>query len=105
MMFLLRILGGWFVIAAIIALVNDVTVSYQTGAKLTFASLGKDWEMFGRGSFELVQAGIEKHVSHGLWDPVLLTVLKAPAFGVLAAIGVLIYVIGLRRRRLNIYAN
>jgi len=104
MMFLLRIIGGWFLIAAVIAFVNDLTVSYQTGAKLSFASLGKDWETFARGSFEFVKAGVESR-AHRLWDPVLLSILKAPAFGVFLVVGIVVYAIGLRRRRTDIYAN
>src|SRR5450432_1706730 len=40
MMIALRILGGFAIIAAVIALVNDVTHSFDTGAKFAFASLG-----------------------------------------------------------------
>ena len=104
-MFLLRLIGGWCILAAVVALVNDLTLSYQTGAKLTFASLGKDWEAFGAQSLTLVQAAIEKHVARGLWDPAIVTLLKAPAFGAFAVLGVLLYLVGLRRRKLNIYAN
>ena len=105
MMFLLRILGGWAILAALIALVNDVTRSYQTGAKLAFASLGKDWNSLSPSSLNLLQAGIERHVAPVLWDPVILTVLRAPAFAVIAVLGVLLYLAGMRRRRQNIYAN
>ena len=104
-MILLRILGGWAILAAVIALVNDVTHAYETGTKFAFASLGKDWDLVSPTSLNLLQAGIERHVAPVLWDPVLLTVLKAPAFAVFGVIGVLLYVAGLRRRRVNIYAN
>ena len=104
-MFLLRVIGGWVLLAAIIALVDDVTYSYETGAKLAFASLGTDWDMVSSASRAAFETGIERHVTPLLWDPVILTVLKAPAFAALGVIGVLLYLAGLRRRRLNIYAN
>ena len=104
-MIFLRILGGWAVLAAVIAVVNDATRSYETGAKFSFASFGKDWYLINPGSLNALQAGIEKHVTPVLWDPVLLTLLKAPAFAVFGVLGILLYFAGLRRRRLNIYAN
>ena len=104
-MFLLRIIGGWILLAAIIALVNDVTYSYETGGKLAFSSLGKDWDVLSSASRNAFETGIERHLTPLLWDPVILTVLKAPAFAALGVLGVLLYLAGLRRRRLNIYAN
>jgi len=41
MMIALRVIGGFVIIAAIIALVNDVTHSYETGAKFTFGIEGQ----------------------------------------------------------------
>ena len=105
MMLLLRILGGWSILAGVIALVWDVTDSYQNGTKLAFAALGKDWHAISPASLVQLQAGIEQHVAPVLWDPVILAVLKAPAFAVFVFFGVLLYLAGLRRRKLNIYAN
>ena len=105
MLFLLRIIGGWAILAAVIALVDDVTRSYQTGAKLAFASVGKDWAILSPSSLAALQAGVERHVSRALWDPVILSALKAPAFAVFAVVGIALYLVSLRRRRLNIYAN
>jgi hypothetical protein len=104
-MFLFRWLGGWSILLAIIAVVNDVTQSYQSGAKLVFASLGKDWYVISPTSLNALQAGIERHVHPVLWDPAMLTILKSPAFVVFAVLGVLLYALGLRRRGTNIFAN
>jgi len=105
MLFFLRILGGWSILTAVIALVNDLTHSYETGAKFTFASLGKDWSVVSPSTLTALQTGIEQHVSAKLWDPVLLAFLRLPGFAVFAVIGILFYAAGLRRRRQNIYAN
>ena len=105
MLFLLRILGGWAILAAVVALVNDLTRSYQTGAKFAFASLGKDWFLISPGSYDVLKIGIERHVAPMMWDPVLLTLLRVPAFAVFGVLGLLLCLAGLRRRRLNIYAN
>jgi hypothetical protein len=104
-MFLLRWLGGWSILVAIIALVNDITHAYQTGANLSFASLGKDWYALSPSSLNALQAGIERHVHPALWDPALLTVLRSPAFAVFGVLGLLLYGLGLRRRGTNIFAN
>jgi len=104
-MFLFRWLGGWSILIGIIAMVNDVTHSYQSGAKLSFASLGKDWSLLSPATLNAVQAGIERHLHKLLWDPVLLAVLKAPAFAVFGGLGLLLYGFGLHRRRTNIFAN
>jgi hypothetical protein len=104
-MFLFRWLGGWAILVAIIALVNDVTHTYQAGARLAFASLGKDWYALSPATLNALQAGVERHVHPALWDPVLLGVLKTPAFLVFGGLGVVLYGIGLRRRGTNIFAN
>lgn len=104
-MFMLRLLGGWAILTAIVALVYDLTHSYQTDAKFVFASLGKDWYAISPSTLNLLQASVERHMHPILWDPVLLSLLKAPATGVFAVLGVGLYAIGLRRRRTNIFAN
>ena len=104
-MFLFRLVGGWSILVAIIALVSDATHAYQAGARLSFASLGKDWYALSPATLSQLQAGIERHVHPLLWDPVLLAVLKMPAFAVFAVLGVALYILGLRRRRTNIFAN
>ncbi len=104
-MFLLRWIGGWSLLVAIIALVNDVTHSYQSGAKLVFASLGKDWSALSPATLNALQAGVERLVHPALWDPVLMSVLKTPAFAVFGVLGLVLYGFGLYRRRVNIFAN
>jgi hypothetical protein len=104
-MFLFRWLGGWAILVAIIALVSDLTHADQPGIALTFSSLGKDWYAFSPSTLNALQAGIERHVHPALWDPLALTILKTPAFAVFGVLGVLLYAVGLRRRRTNIFAN
>jgi hypothetical protein len=104
-MALFRIIGGWILLAAIIALVADVTQAYQTGAKMSFASLGKEWSVLSPASLDLVQTSIEWHLHPLLWDPGLMLLLKLPAFAVLGAAGIALYAVGLRRRGTNIFAN
>ncbi len=104
-MFLFRWVGGWSLLVAMIALVNDITHAYQSGAKLAFASLGKDWTALSPATLNAVQAGVERNLHPALWDPVLLSALKTPAFAVFGVLGLLLYGFGLYRRRVNIFAN
>ena len=105
MLFVLRLFGGWFILAAVIALTYDITTAAQTGASVAFASLGKDWYAINPSSLNALQASIEQHVAKVLWDPLMLGVLKTPAFAGFAVLGVLLYMLGMRRDRTNIYAN
>jgi len=105
MLIALRILGGWAIVAAVIALVNDVTHAYETGGKFAFASLGKDWYLVSPSTQDMLRAGIEKHLTPMLWDPVFLTLLRAPAFAVLGLLGVMLFAAGLRRRSIDVFAN
>ena len=105
MLFMLRLLGGWSILTAVIALTYDITAAYQTGSRLVFASLGSDWEAIGPSSLNWLQAGIERHVARALWDPLIAGLLKTPAFAAFAILGVMLYILGMRRSRTNIYAN
>ena len=49
-----------------------------------FASLGKDWEAISPSSLNALQTGIERHVAKALWDPLVLGLLKTPAFAAFA---------------------
>lgn len=64
--------------------------------------LGQAWFNIDPPSLNLVQAVIERHIWPPLWDPVLLTVLRWPAWAVLGlpALILLIVPIGGRRHRI-----
>ncbi len=102
---LLRLLGGWSLIVAIIALVADVTATVGSGAGFAATSLGRHWFSLGSGSLNFVQAILERYIHPLLWDPVLVEVLKLPTFVFFGAIGIALLIASRRRRRVNIYAN
>ncbi len=102
-MVLLRILGGWSLIIAIMALVYDLTLLTQGIYRLT--SVGRHWFALSPSTLNLSQAGIERHVHPYLWNPVLTSVLTTPAFLVFGLLGIALYAIGRRRPAVNIFAN
>ena len=104
-MFILRLLGSWSMIVAIVALVADVTRSLALGTGIAFTSLGKQWFELGRGSLNAFQAMLERYVHPYAWDPVATFVLETPTWVIFATIGLLLYLAGRRRERVDIFAN
>lgn len=104
-MFFLRLLGSWSMIVAIVALVADVTRSLAVGSGLAFTSLGRRWFELSPASLNALQAGLERHVSPLAWDPIATFVLETPAWVVFATLGLMLYLGGRRRDRVNIFAN
>lgn len=104
-MVFLRLLGSWSLIVAIVALVADVTRSLALGGSLAFTSLGRQWMDLSPSSLKALQAMTERSVSSYAWDPIATFVLETPTWVVFATIGVLLYLSGRRRERVNIFAN
>ncbi|KAB2851364.1 MAG: hypothetical protein F9K44_01815 [Hyphomicrobiaceae bacterium] len=104
-MFLLRLLGSWFVLAATLALVYDVSRALSAKAGFVSTSLGEHWFKLHVASLNLLQAMTERYVSPKLWDPVLVTILHRPTWLVLGVIGVVLFYLGRQRRRVAVFAN
>ena len=63
-------------------------------------SLGQLWYTLDRASLNAAQAGIQRHVWPPLWDPILITALRAPAWPTFAVLGLgLAWLFRDRRRR------
>ncbi len=54
--------------------------------------------------YQLV-AAIERYVYPFLWDPLILSLLQLPTWIVFGVLGLLLYRIGRRRRRIDVYDN
>jgi hypothetical protein len=108
--FLLRTLGLVFLAAAFIFLVIDGTKSIAANALFPplLTPLNETWtqlhEVVHAPSLQQLQPAIEQ-VSPWLWDPLTLAVLNAPTFAVIGAIGVILVVLGRRRKPLIGYAR
>lgn len=72
-----RIIGWILALAGLAALLVDVLDSGAGGVRLR--AVGEWWFRLHPGSLQLAQPAIERHVAPFLWDPVILTVLEAPA--------------------------
>jgi hypothetical protein len=104
-MLLLRLIGVWLMLLALVALVYDGTRILANNGELAFTSLGEHWYMLHSASLNTAQAAIERHVAPFLWDPVTTTVLLLPAWVVIGGLGVLLYLLGYRRKKLDVFTN
>ncbi len=72
-----RIIGWILALAGLAALIADLAAAGSGGFR--FHAVGEWWFRLSPGSLQLAQPAIERHVAPFLWDPVMLTVLEAPA--------------------------
>jgi hypothetical protein len=96
-----RLAGLLLLLGAVLAAAWQFQIWAQSGRFLPLA-LGQAWFNLDPESLNLVQAVVERHIWPPLWDPVILTVLRWPAWAVLGlpALILLILPVG-RRTRVN----
>ena len=104
-MAIFKFLGSWFLAMGALALINDFTHALAPGVKFAFLSMRGLWQMFHEASLAGLQGLVQKSLHPLLWDPVLLAVLKLPAWFVLGVIGGALCFLGRRRRRVELYTN
>jgi hypothetical protein len=105
-MILLRVLGVWSLLVAMVALTIDGTQSLASGeGQWIVTPLGQHWFKLNAASLNMAQAAVERHVAPWLWDPVIISLLQVPTWIFFGILGLLLYWLGSRRRRLNVYEN
>jgi hypothetical protein len=102
--FLSRTLGLLFLAAAFIFLVYDGTRSIAANT-LLYSRVDEIWSLVHQASLQQLQPLIEKNAPPWLWDPVMTTILDAPAIVVLAVVGAILIVLGRRKKPLIGYAR
>jgi hypothetical protein len=101
--FLLRLIGLVCLATAFILLVYDGMRSMASN-RLALTSVSEFWDMLQSTGTQDFQHYVESHVP-GLWDTVMVPVLSAPSWGALAVCGVLLMLLGRRRKPLIGYAR
>lgn len=105
-MLILRVLGVWSLLVAMVALTIDGTQSLASGeGQWIVTPLGEHWYKLNAASLSLAQAAVERHVVPWLWDPVVLSILQVPTWVFFGALGLLLYWMGQRRRGVDVYEN
>ena len=102
--FLLRTLGLLFLAAAFIFLVYDGTRSIAAN-QLVYTKVDEVWSIVHAASLQQLQPWIESRAPRWLWDPVVTTILAAPAAVALVIAGAILIPLGRRKKQLIGYAR
>jgi len=101
--FLMRFLGLWVLAAGFIFLIYDGTKSIAATAIL-FTRVKDVWGSVHQASLLTLQPTLE-HISGFLWNPLMTTFLDQPAALVLGVLGLLMMLLGRKKRPLIGYGR
>jgi hypothetical protein len=102
--FLLRFIGLICLAAAFILVIYDGTKSIA-GNRLFITSLRTLWELINAGSLQKLKPLIDSYAGGLLWDPAMVAILAAPSWALLGGFGVLLLLLGRRKKPLIGYAR
>jgi hypothetical protein len=100
-----KFLGSWLLAGGVLALINDLTRGLPAGARFTFLSMRGLWQLCHEASLAATQGALQRGIHPLAWDPVMTGVLKLPAWFLLGGLGLVLWLIGRRRRRVELYTN
>ena len=102
--FLLRFIGLICLAAGFILLIYDGTKSIA-GNRLFLTSVRTLWELINAGSLARLEPTIQSYAGGLFWDPVMVTILSAPSWGVLGGFGILLLLLGRKKKPLIGYGR
>jgi len=102
--FLFRFLGLICLAAAFILLIYDGTKSIA-GNSLSLTTVQALWELINSAGLAKLRPLIEPYAGGLLWDPVMVAILAAPAWSLLGFIGILLLLLGRKKKPLIGYAR
>ncbi len=102
--FLLRFVGLVCLAAGFILLIYDGTKSIA-GNRLFLTSVRTLWELVNAGSLARLEPTIQSYVGGYLWDPLMVTILAAPSWGLLGGLGIILLLLGRKKKPLIGYAR
>jgi hypothetical protein len=102
--FLLRTLGLLFLASAFIFLVYDGTRSIAANL-LVYTRADEVWSLLHAASLQQIQPWIGQHAPHWLAEPMTAAVLGAPATVILAVAGMILMLLGRRKKKLIGYGR
>ncbi|HME28824.1 MAG TPA: hypothetical protein VKE53_03050 [Pseudolabrys sp.] len=102
--FLLRFIGLICLAAGFILLIYDGTKSIA-GNRLFLTSVRTLWEQINAGSLARIEPTIQSYVGGFLWDPLMVTILAAPSWGLLGVLGIFFLLLGRKKKPLIGYVR
>ena len=100
-----RLLGLLCLAGAFIFLVYDGAKSIADNM-IYFTKIEETWNSFySKGPQELIKPMIDRYAGDWLWDPVVVKVLAAPTWMVLGILGILLILLGRKKKPLIGYAR
>ena len=103
-MMIVRVLGVWSLILAMVTLTIDGTKSLASGdEQWIMTPLGEHWFKLDAPSLNAAQAAIERYVHPFLWEPLIVSLLQVPTWIFFGLLGLVLYRIGRKRRAIDVY--
>ena len=102
--FMLRFLGLLCLAAGFILIIYDGTKSIA-GSGMAITSVRTLWETVNAASLQSLRPLIEGYIGALAWDPVFVSFLLAPSWAVLGLLGIVLIVLGRKRRPLIGYSR
>lgn len=103
-MFLIRLIGIWLMVIAVVALVVDGTKSLAS-ARLIWTSLGEQWALTSTKSLEATQMFIVNNLHSIIWDPIIYAILLWPSWAIIGLLGLFFYWIARKRHQTRTFIN
>ncbi len=97
--FFLRFLGLVCLAAAFILVIYDGTKSIAA-SNLYFTSARTLWELINTASLAKLRPALEPYAGGILWDPVMISIRAAPSWALLGAFGILLLLLGRKKKPL-----
>ncbi len=102
--FLFRFVGLICLAAAFILAIYDGTKSIAANS-LYLTSVRTLWDLINAGSLARLQPTIQHYANGYLWDPLMLGFLSAPSWVVLGFLGIVLLLLGRKKKPLIGYAR
>ena len=102
--FLFRFIGLICLAGAFILVIYDGMKSIA-GNSVYFTSVRTLWELINAGNLAKLKPLIEPYAGGFAWDPVMTGILAAPSWSLLGAFGILLLLLGRRKKPLIGYAR
>lgn len=102
--FVFRFFGLWILAAGFIFLIYDGTKSIADKA-IYITKAGDVWTAINQTSYQALQPALVDRGLGFVWDPVLVKVLEQPTWLVLGIVGIVLMLIGRRKKPLIGYAR